>query len=550
MIHLSELQISQFADGGLTDADQSFVKNHLATCTTCQNNVLKASNEATVFQAALEMNVTETASTTIPAFIYPTSLSKFAMVNIATGLVIWLGQFLWKTIFGEFVINGASWLTSIYIPDLYNVVSATTLVYLEEGTAMFDTYLNLIVSCILGLTVIWLAIVYRRSQFALTIGLTLMIGFSAVTPNPANALEVRRDKNVVTVDEAEVISDTLLVASEIIIIKGTINGDLVATGQRIDIEGSVSGNVFAFAESIRIRGDIGGLLLSAGSSVELENSAVGGNLAIAGEKLSIDNDSAVNGNAVMAGNNATIEGPIGLDLFTFTETSELNSSVGQDMEAFGKRVRLLDNAHIAGSARLRIKDEEHFHRADGAIVDGGVEFLNLPKEFEDASPYAGFKFYLWQLARLASAVLVGLALLWFMPAFRSTRIDGGIEGLKTAGLGLLAIVGLPIIALVLAFTLIGLPFTILSIMSWLVFIYLAKIVVGLFVGKTLLANTHYANSDFAILLVGIAAVLVVVNIPAIGGIVSFVITILGVGFIVQQLIKAMENRDGNTPLNQ
>ena len=137
-----------------------------------------------------------------------------------------------------------------------------------------------------------------------------------------------------------------------------------------------------------------------------------------------------------------------------------------------------------------------------------------------------------------------------MPAFRSTRIDGGIEGLKTAGLGLLAIVGLPIIALVLAFTLIGLPFTILSIMSWLVFIYLAKIVVGLFVGKTLLANTRYANSDFAILLVGIAAVLVVVNIPAIGGIVSFVITILGIGFIVQQLIKAMENRDGNTPLNQ
>lgn len=292
------------------------------------------------------------------------------------------------------------------------------------------------------------------------------------------------------------------------------------------------------------------MLLSAGSSVELENSVVGGNLAIAGEKLSIDNYSAVNGNAVMASKNATIEGPVGLDLFTFTETSEVNSSVGQDLEAFGERVRLLDNAHIAGRARLRIKDEEHFHRADGAIVDGGVEFLNLPEEFEHTSSYAGFKFYLWQLARLASAVLVGLALLWFTPVFRSTRIRGGIEGLKTAGLGLLAIVGLPIIALVLAFTLIGLPFTTLSIISWLVFIYLAKIVVSLFVGKTLLANTRYANSDFAILLVWIAAILVFVNIPAIGGIVSFIITILGIGFIVQQLIMAKGNRDGNTPLNQ
>ena len=323
----------------------------------------------------------------------------------------------------------------------------------------------------------------------------------------------------------------------------------MATGQRVDIEGSVSGNVFAFAEFITISDDVGGLLLSAGSSVELENSTVGGNLAIADEKLSIDDESAVKGNAIMAGNNAAIEGPIGLDLYTFSETSELNSSVGQNMEAFGKRVRLLDGAHIAGSARLRIEDKEHFHRAGGAIVDGEVEFLDLPEEFEDASPYAGIKFYLWQFARLASAILVGLALLWLVPGMRATRLDGGVEGLKTAGMGLLALVGPAVIGLVLAFTLIGLPFTILSLMSWLVFIYLAKVVVGLFVGRTLLANTRFANSDFAILLTGLAAILVAVNLPAIGAIVSFVIAVLGIGLIVQHLVTAIEDRDARVSLD-
>ena len=219
------------------------------------------------------------------------------------------------------------------------------------------------------------------------------------------------------------------------------------------------------------------------------------------------------------------------------------------MEAFGKRVRLLDGAHIAGSARLRIEDKEHFHRAGGAIVDGEVEFLDLPEEFEDASPYAGIKFYLWQFARLASAILVGLALLWLVPGMRATRLDGGVEGLKTAGMGLLALVGLPVIGLVLAFTLIGLPFTILSLMSWLVFIYLAKVVVGLFVGRTLLANTRFANSDFAILLTGLAAILVAVNLPAIGAIVSFVIAVLGIGLIVQHLVTAIEDRDARVSLD-
>ena len=550
MTHLSELQISQFADGGLPDAELPSVQKHLDVCATCQNNLLNTTHEVAVFQAALNTDLSNaTPTTTIPAFVYPTSLSRFAMVNIATGLVIWLAQFLWKTIFGEVVINGAGWLTSIYLPDLYNVASATILVYLEEGTAMFDNYLGLIVSCILVLTALWLAIVYRRSHAALTVGLTLMIGFSAVSPPSANALEVRRDENVVTVGEAEIINDTLLVAAETVIIRGTINGDLVATGQRVDIEGAVSGNVFAFAEYVTIRGDVGGLVLSAGSSVQLEDSTVGGNLAMAGEKLSIDDESAVKGNAIMAGNNATIGGPIGLDLYTFSETSELNSTVGQDMEAFGKRVRLLDGADIAGNARLRIKDEANFHRSEAAMVGGKVEFLDLPEEFEDASPYAGIKFYLWQFARLASAVLVGLALLWLVPGMRKTQVEGGVDGLKTVGMGLLTLVGLPVIGAVLAFTLIGLPFTILSIMVWLVFIYLGKIVVGLFVGRTLLTNTRFANSDFAILLSGLIAIFIAVNIPAIGGIVGFVITMLGAGLLVQHFFTAISNRNARASMD-
>jgi len=550
MTHLSELQLSQFADNGMPRPDMPAAEQHLDNCTTCQSNLLNATKEVAIFRAALEADLAKTApAITIPAFVYPTSVSRFAMVNIATGLIIWLAQFLWKTVFGEVVMNGAGWLTSIYVPDLYNVASATVLVYLEEGTAMFDNYLALIASCVLLLTGLWLVLLYRKSQLGLTIGLALMISISATAPSPANALELRHDKRVVTVSETETINDTLFVASETVIIKGAINGDLVATGQRITIDGSVSGNVFAFAESITIRGDVAGLVIGAGSSVELIGSKVSGNLAIAGEKLSMDDESSVAGNAMMAGNNATIDGPVGQDLYTFTETTELNSSVGQNMETFSNRVRLLDNANIAGNARLRVKDQEHLHRSTGAIVNGEIEFLDLPDQLADASPYAGIKFYLWQLARLLSAVLAGLVLLWLVPQFRAVRIGTGVEVLTTVGMGLVTLVSLPIIAAVLAITLIGLPFTFLAVVSWLMFIYLAKIVVGLFVGKTLLTNTRYANNDFALLMAGIATVLVAVNLPAIGGIASFLITTFGIGLIAQQLLMAIKSRDDKASMD-
>lgn len=547
MNHLSDVQLSMHADAALPAEETVIVEQHLASCATCQAKLAAASVELGVLTLALQNQAIATPAT-IPPFVYPTSLSRFAMVNIATGLVIWLAQFLWKTIFGEMVMNGVAWLSSIYIPDLYEVASATALVYLEEGTAMFDAYLGLIVLCVSILTTLWFLAVYRKSQAALSVGLMLVVGLSVVAPSPANAIELRRDREVVTVSETETINDTVVIASETILIKGNIVGDLLATGRRVDIDGSVSGNVVAFAESVTIRGTVGGLVLGAGSTFELEGSSVGGNLVVAGEKLSVDSRSEVAGNVVIAGNNAAIEGSVGKDLYSFAEIVELNSSVGQNMEAFGNRVRLLDDAHVVGNARLRIESEDSLHRAAGARVDGEVEFLDVPKRFEDESPYTSATFYLWQLARLASALLVGLALLWLVPAFRTAAIGGGIEGLKTAGIGLVAVISLPIVAGVIALTLIGIPFSFLTLIAWIVFMYLAKIVMGLFVGRTLLANTRYKASDVAILLVGLIVILIAVNLPAIGGVVSFVLTMLGVGLIVQRLLAALAERNPEASL--
>lgn len=544
MKHLTDLQLSMHADVALTDDERVLVEQHLASCAACQAKLAAANQELSVVRSSMQAEPTEAQpALVIPPFVYPTSLSKFAMVNIATGLLIWLVQFLWKTIFGEMVMNGAAWLTSIYIPDLYEVASATALVYLEEGTAMFDAYLGLIVLGFSILTVLWFLAVYRKNQAALSVGLIFALGFTLGIPTPANAIELRRDQEVVTVAETETINDTLVAAAETILIKGNIVGDLLATGRRVDVEGSVSGNVMAFAESVTIRGTVGGMVLGAGSTFKLDGSSVGGNLVLAGEKLAVDSRSEVTGNVVIAGNNAAIEGAVGKDLYSFTEIIELNSSVGQNLEAFGNRVRLLDDAHVTGNANLRIEREDQFHRTAGAQVDGEVTFLELPERLEDSSPYTSVAFYLWQLAWLASALLVGLALLWLVPAFRSVNIGGGIDGLKTAGIGLIAVISLPLVAAVIAITLIGLPFSFVTLVSWVAFLYLAKVVMGLFIGRTLLASTKYRSSDIVTLLVGLLVILVIVNIPAIGGIVSFLLTVLGVGLIVQRIVTALEARN-------
>ncbi len=538
MTHPTRLQLSMHADGALSADEAITVKEHVESCVTCQATLTAARSEARLIASAMQIEAAP--DVVVPKFSRPLSLRGFALANLATGLTIWLAQFLWKTLFGEVIVNATSWLTSLYLPDIYAMFSATTLYLLEEGTAMFDAYLGFVVMCLLTVTVLWLLLIYRRARAATTVCLLMTTLSVMVLPSPAVALELLRDEDVITIGESETIDDTLLVAAETVLIEGVVTGDLVAVGRRIDISGSVNGNLLTFAETVTVSGKVGGLALGAASLYDLRGATVADDLWAAGKKVGIDEQARVGGNAAIAGESSSIEGSVGRDLYVFAETVELSGKLGQDLEAFAGRLRLLGDAHIGGNVRFRSASEDRLHRAETVRVDGDVEFLDMPEELDKGSRYARLEFYLWQLARLIGAFLVGVALLWLVPGFRSMSIGAGVEALKSTGLGLVALVSVPIIAVLVAFTIVGLPLTLIAIAAWLLGLYLAKIVVGAIIGRMVLSES---NSLPWTLLAGLAIVIVAVNLPVIGGVISFLLTIFGLGLLVQYLIQTVQQRE-------
>jgi hypothetical protein len=164
----------------------------------------------------------------------------------------------------------------------------------------------------------------------------------------------------------------------------------------------------------------------------------------------------------------------------------------------------------------------------------------MPEGFQHRNRYATVEFYLWQAARLIGAFLVGLAFLWLVPGCRSVSIGAGVVALKTAGVGLLVMVSAPIMAVLVALTLVGLPLSFIAAAAWLLGLYLAKILVGAVVGRMLLSQS---DSLAWTLLAGIAIVIVAVNLPFIGGIINFVLTVVGLGLLVQYLIGILSVRD-------
>ena len=126
---------------------------------------------------------------------------------------------------------------------------------------------------------------------------------------------------------------------------------------------------------------------------------------------------------------------------------------------------------------------------------------------------------------------------------RTLSVGGGVDGLKTAGIGLVTLVSVPIMAALVAITLVGLPLSVMAIIAWVLSIYVAKIVVGASIGRMMMSATKYSENVVLVLLAGMAAIIFIVNLPAIGGFISFVLTIVGIGLIVQWIFAGLSARD-------
>ena len=110
----------------------------------------------------------------------------------------------------------------------------------------------------------------------------------------------------------------------------------------------------------------------------------------------------------------------------------------------------------------------------------------------------------------------------------------------SAGIGFLILVATPVALLILAVTLIGLPLAIIGLLSWLVFLYLAKIFVAAVIGLALVSvpperARERLSAIVLPLLLGLAILFVGMNVPYVGGLVSSVVLLFGLGLAFRQL---------------
>ncbi len=554
MNHPTELNLMMYAEEALdrnplsqeTGADEwSAVHEHLTTCATCRDSVTKLRQEAQGLSDAFASAVVHASIETPKSRLQPNRrLREATLATIAVMLTTALVQWSWKALFEEMIFSALAWAASTWAPSVYTLTNRIFLFFQEEGLDMFNNHLALIITVIGLLSLLGLRSIWPKSRAIPTVLLTLSIGVTTTAlPSAGQALQIIQQEDPVIVAASKSIDDTLLITSKDATVHGDIKGSLFIAAEDVEVTGDISGNLITLADNVTISGSIGGTIISLGDSVVFEDAKVAGDLWLAGDTVKLDSKSEIRGNLASFGNSIAVEAKVGKDMLVAAQRAVLSGEIGGDLNIGTKHISLLENTLVGGNITYRTASKDGLVLGDNVTIRGEIDYQGKPRNFPARSRFESHSFYLWELLWFVGAFVVGWLVFSLTPGLGRIELGGGKESITTAGLGFLVLITVPIAAIIIAITVVGLPLSFITIMAWLTAWYLAKIVIAHLVGRSVLASRSDDPGLASALFVGLIIVTVAINLPFLGGVINLLATILGLGLMVQFWLHRRSSND-------
>jgi hypothetical protein len=535
MLCPTEFAQAQFADGELPECQAKELIAHLHVCAVCRERVAALKAENRLLAQSLRSNSWwETEQEPLePEVPEPAKIGHLAAIFIGAAILLRMG---FSLILSMEPPSGLDWLNPLSMSGQLNWLSNGIFYIFREGSSMMTSLVNELSSALLCLLILGcLAAVTRRAK-----GITPIIGLIALMfafVMPGYSIEIRKPgkgSGGVSVAPNETVNDTLVALGDSVNVRGTITGDLIAFARQISIQGTVQGNVIAFAQRIDITGNVGGDIFGFGQSIQA-NGHVGGSLWGFAQTPAVGLGGKLEQDATLFGSNISVDGDVGRDLTTFGAILDVGGVIGRDVRFRGAQLLVRAPSRVGRNLDARVGSEK------GVQIDPGVTITgNRKVELEAPKPnrYLTFGFYTSQLLRIGAAFLMGLLLFWLLPAAGRVSFSNGRSLLTSGGIGFLAAVATPVAVLIAAITLIGIPIALVMLALWLLGLYLAKIIVAKFIGCAILGRKDETMPSTALaLLLGLVVAIVAINLPFIGGVLNFLLMLVGLGALAMTIYK-------------
>ncbi|MGI9585583.1 MAG: hypothetical protein ACR2N7_08330 [Acidimicrobiia bacterium] len=332
---------------------------------------------------------------------------------------------------------------------------------------------------------------------------------------------VTTDRYIVTADD--VVTEDQYVTAVSVIIEGTVQGDLTVMAGNVTVRGDVTGNLNVLSSgsvAIENSGSIGGSINGTAFKVSIDGT-VENDVFITAGTVTVGQSGAVGRDLMTFGVSTQIDGAVLRDVRGRTAWISIDGSVGGDVDVATQKLDFGSAATVGGDVVYRSALDASI--ADGATISGNVTRLPSQSNF-----VYGIILMLANVVGFLGFVVAGLVALWL---FRNTasHATGAMlrRPIRSLLVGIATVVVVPIVVVLLAATLVGIPLA-------LIVVLLAGVgfIIGPVPAVTALGNRVLLRRGglFAAFLVGaVLWRLGIWLIPVVGGVLYLVVLVWGIG---------------------
>ncbi len=314
------------------------------------------------------------------------------------------------------------------------------------------------------------------------------------------------------------------------LVADSVPGDAILAGGDVRFTGAAGGDYLGAGGKQTIGGRIHGSLRAAGGEIDV-TALVDRNATVVGGDVELDSTAVVARNAYLVGGNVQVKGTVQGSLMASGGSVMLNGLVGRDVEIAAGSFHLGPRAQIAGNLRLRVPEGKV--RIDPAAKVGGTVTV-LPRGKR------GMFRFLWMFGFIvAGAVAVAL-----IPRFAAEAAEIlGLRPGRSALVGLACLILIPCAIVIAAITVVGIPLALVASALYVTLVYLARVPIALWLGQRVPGGGSRAGRTGALVnfLIGGLILLVIGFLPAVGGFITALATILGFGTLLLR-IQALRGR--------
>lgn len=310
---------------------------------------------------------------------------------------------------------------------------------------------------------------------------------------------------------------------------------LVLAGAAVAAEVAVN-PALRFGSHVEISEATEGPLIAGGGRIRVD-APVAGSARLAGGEVELATGAVIAGDASLAGGTITVNGSVKENLHAAGGQITINGTVGGDASVAGGTLVLGPDARIAGKLNFRGGE---LRRDPAAQVAGAVQHSRGRAHRHERTDGDRFtRGWLWTGGLIVLAALIAAAL----PG-PSRRMAEELRERPwlTPLLGLVALTCIPVAAVLVMLTIIGIPIGLLALIGYAALLLVGYVWLAVVVGGLLLDRIKPETAALTAWRVGAAVLAMLVlailaRVPFVGGLIGFTALVVGVGMIVGALLR-------------